>query len=138
MIKLFLILYLIFKEKYNEIPVNSLIKHFMTTILKKYNSNSINDLIINILPNKTDLSSEQIQMITKIKEDFPYIFYASEMNKISKIGAYLSFSLSEFYDYVNSQFSDGVSSFQVKMAINDKQLIDEQLNILKKYLSKYK
>lgn len=72
-------------------------------------------------------------MISQLKEETPKLFFASELNKVSKIGAYISFCLSEYYDYVNAQFSDGVTLFQVKMAINDKMMLQKQLKTLKQY-----
>ena len=110
----------------------------MINILKKYNVSSISQMILNIFPCKTNLSQKQIKMIYEIKDDSPHIFSASKMNKISSVGACFSFCINEFFDFVNHQFSDGVTMFQVKMAFNDSDLIEEQLNIYNKHLLKYK
>ena len=68
-IQLFTILYIILNEKYSDISSNTLINNFMSNVIKKYNENSINSLFLNVLPTKTNLSTDQIKAISKIKED---------------------------------------------------------------------
>lgn len=91
-------------------------------------------MLLNVLPKKTNLSNNQIKLISQLKEETPKLFSAAELNKVSKIGAYISFCLCEYYDYVNAQFNDGVSLFTVKMAINDEKVLKGQLSLLKQYL----
>lgn len=134
-INLFTIIYIILNENYFKIPTQSIILNLEKTILKKYEVASIKDLILKIIPQKTELSNDQIKLITQFKEDFPRLFSVSDLNKLSKVGAYISFCLSEFYDYVNAQFSDGVTLFQVKSAMSDRKLLEEKIEFLEKYLA---
>jgi hypothetical protein len=55
-------------------------------------------------------------------------------NNISKIGSYISLCIKEYYNYVNTQFNDGVTLFQIQNAIQDKETLETKINYLSNYL----
>ena len=134
-LNLITIIYIILNENYMKIPTQNLIIHMVNTLFKKYNVDSIKMLLLYIIPQKTDISSEQMsQMRMLITENANIFSMCENNNNISKIGLYISLCIKEYYNYVNTQFNDGVTLFQIQNAIQDKETLETKINYLSNYL----
>jgi hypothetical protein len=134
-LNLITIIYIILNENYMKIPTQNLIIHMANTLFKKYNVDSIKMLLLYIIPQKTDISSEQMsQMRMLITENTNIFSICENNNNISKIGSYISLCIKEYYNYVNTQFNDGVTLFQIQNAIQDKETLETKINYLSNYL----
>jgi hypothetical protein len=92
-------------------------------------------LLLYIIPQKTDISSEQMSQMRMLITENTNIFSICETNNnISKIGSYISLCIKEYYNYVNTQFNDGVTLFQIQNAIQDKETLETKINYLSNYL----
>jgi hypothetical protein len=134
-LNLITIIYIILNENYMKIPTQNLIIHMVNTLFKKYNVDSIKMLLLYIIPQKTDISSEQMSQMRMLITENTNIFSICETNNnISKIGSYISLCIKEYYNYVNTQFNDGVTLFQIQNAIQDKETLETKINYLSNYL----
>ena len=82
------------------------------------------------MPNKTKLSPSQILKISHIKRENPEIFDNSKGN-LNDLEKRICIALEEFYNFVNAEFPDGTSLFEVNIAIDKKKKIENKINMLK-------
>ena len=81
------------------------------------------------MPHKTKLNPSQILKISHIKRENPEMFDTKEhMNDLEKR---ICIGLEEFYNYVNAEFPDGTSLFEVNIAIDKRNKIQNKINLLK-------
>ena len=82
------------------------------------------------MPNKTKLSPSQIIKISHIKRENPEMFDNSKGN-LNDLEKRICIALEEFYNFVNAEFPDGTSLFEVNIAIDKKNKIQNKINMLK-------
>jgi hypothetical protein len=87
-------------------------------------------LLIKILPNKTKLNPSQILKISLIKRENPEMFDYTK-DDLTDIGKKICVALEEFYSFVNAEFPDGTSLFEVNIAIDKKNKIEKKINLIK-------
>ena len=141
-INIFTIIYIILDENYLQIPTANLIINLSQIIMPKLNVGSISKLIFNkillfieslllkILPNKIKLNPSQILKISHIKRENPELFDNTKgcLNDLEKR---ICIALEEFYNFVNAEFPDGTSLFEVNIAIDKMNKIQKKINRLK-------
>ena len=92
--------------------------------------NYIESLLLKILPYKTKLSPSQILRISHIKRENPEMFDNSKecLNDLEKR---ICIALEEFYNFVNAEFPDGTSLFEVNIAIDKRNKIQKKIEAIK-------
>ena len=89
----------------------------------------IESLLLKILPKKAKLNPDQILKISHIKRENPQMFDAK--SNMSDLEKRICIALEEFYHFVNAKFPDGTSLFEVNIAIDKKNKIQDKINMLK-------
>ena len=82
------------------------------------------------MPYKTKLNPSQILKISHIKRENPEMFDNSKGN-LNDLEKRICIALEEFYNFVNAEFPDGTSLFEVNIAIDKKNKIQKKMNMLK-------
>ena len=90
----------------------------------------IESLFTEILPFKTKLTPSQILRISHIKRENPEMFDNTKGN-LSDIGKRICRALEEFYNFVNAEFPDGTSLFEVNIAIDKRNKLQKKINNIK-------
>ena len=76
------------------------------------------------------MSPSQILKISYIKRENPEIFDNSKGN-LNDLDKRICIALEEFYNFVNAEFPDGTSLFEVNIAIDKMKKIQNRINMLK-------
>ena len=76
------------------------------------------------------MSPSQILKISHIKRENPEIFDNSKGN-LNDLEKRICIALEEFYNFINAEFPDGTSLFEVNIAIDKKNKIQNKINMLK-------
>ena len=76
------------------------------------------------------MSPSQILKISHIKRENPEIFDNSKGN-LNYLEKRICIALEEFYNFINAEFPDGTSLFEVNIAIDKKNKIQNKINMLK-------
>ena len=92
--------------------------------------NYIESLLLKILPYKTKLSPSQILRISHIKRENPEMFDNSK-ECLKEKKKRICIALEEFYNFVNAEFPDGTSLFEVNIAIDKRNKIQKRINAIK-------
>ena len=82
------------------------------------------------MPYKTKLNPSQILKISHIKRENPEMFDNIKGN-LNDLEKRICIALEEFYNFVNAEFPDGTSLFEVNIAIDKKNKIQKKMNMLK-------
>ncbi len=90
----------------------------------------IESLLLKILPHKTKLNPSQILKISHIKRENPEMFDNTKGN-LNDLEKRICIALEEFYNFVNAEFPDGTSLFEVNIAIDKMNKIQKKINMLK-------
>ena len=142
-INLFTIIYIILGENYLEIPTKNLIINLYQTIFKKYKINSISkfylnlfifiieNLFLDIIPQKVNLSQIDINKINQLKNENPKLFNFNEMMKVSQSCSYLVLCLIDYFNYINKIYDDGTTYNEIKEANSKLKTYKSKLILLK-------
>ncbi len=87
-------------------------------------------MLIKILPLKTKLNPSQTSKISQIIKENPEMFDNTK-DALTNTGKKICVALEEFYSFVNAEFPDGTSLFEVNIAIDKKNKIDKRINLIK-------
>ena len=91
---------------------------------------NIESLLLKILPNKTKLTPAQILRISHIKRENPEMFDNTK-ESLNDLEKRICIALEEYYNFVNAEFPDGTSLFEVNIAIDKRNKIQNKVNIIK-------
>ena len=124
--------------KENEIENNNgnenhskIFEYFFNEVYKKNNVNNIKDLFINNFVDKIPLiSDEQFNMINDIIKEIPELLSPSTLLAYNRNVSYLTFFLSELYNYFANKTNDG-DIFYYKIR-NEYSKINEYINKINK------
>ena len=99
-------------------------------IYKKYNVNNIKDLFINCFVDKVPLISDvQLNEINQIIKEIPELLSPSTLLAYNRNVSYLTFFLSELYNYLTMKTNDDVYYYKIR---NDLSKINEYINKINK------
>ena len=76
------------------------------------------------------MSPSQILKISYIKRENPEIFDNSKGN-LNDLEKRICIALEEFYNFVNAEFPDGTSLFEVNIAIDKRNKMQKRVNLIK-------
>ena len=128
-ILIFLNEYNIFKDKENEND-SKMFEYLFNEIYKKYNVNNIKDLFINNFVDKVPIISDiQFNKINEIINEIPELLSPSTLLAYNRNVSYLTFFLSELYNYFSMKTNDGVEYYKIR---NDLSRINQYINKINK------
>ena len=90
----------------------------------------IESLLLKVLPYKTKLSPPQILRISHIKRENPEMFDNTK-GSLNDLEKRICIALEEFYNFVNAEFPDGTSLFEVNIAIDKRNKLQKKINAIK-------
>ena len=76
------------------------------------------------------MSPSQILKISHIKRENPEIFDNSKGN-LNDLEKRICIALEEFYNFINAEFPDGTSLFEVNIAIDKRNKIQKKIETIK-------
>ena len=82
------------------------------------------------MPFKTKLTPKQILKISEIKRENPEMFDNTKGN-LNDLGKRICAALEEFYNFVNAEFPDGTSKFEVDISIDKRNKILKKIKDIK-------
>lgn len=134
-INIFILIFILLNEEYENIPPEQIISYLINEIYKKYNVDSIRALFINyIVKNTQNLNQKQINSLAKIIKDNPNLLSSSEIMKIHSTLSYMTFILKELVNYIFQKTDDGTYFYIIREANIELNLLGEKIKKLKLYL----
>ena len=138
-VKIFKVILILLNEYKNDIFENgenekNIFEFFFNDIYSKFNVDNIKDLFIKNFVDKIPLiSDEQFKLICDIVNSTPGMLSPTTLLNYNRNVSYLTFFLSELYNYLNLKNNDNVYYYEVR---NDYQKLNEysdRINKLKSY-----
>jgi hypothetical protein len=131
------IIYILLKQKYENMSCFQLAKNMFDNILPKLNVDSlskiefnIENLFLNVICQNLQVSNDQHDKITKIVESVPDIFNSASIMKINKCFGYITFVLHEIYEFITRKTTDNVLIVKLKKAKIDLIKMKEKIKLI--------
>ena len=137
-IKLFSIILILLNEYENFQNSNeqNIFKYLFEQVYNKFKVDNIKSLLeINFVEKIPIINEEQYNKVNKIIQEVPDLLLPTTLLKYNRSVSYLTFFLSELYNYFSMKAEDGNYYYNIRYMFLQKNKYLDKINIVKKYLN---
>ena len=137
-IKLFSIILILLNEYENFQNSNerNIFKYLFEQVYNKFKVDNIKSLLeINFVEKIPIINEEQYNKVNKIIQEVPDLLSPTTLLKYNRSVSYLTFFLSELYNYFSMKAEDGNYYYNIRYMFLQKNKYLDKINIVKKYLN---
>ena len=137
-IKLFSIILILLNEyeNFQNSSEQNIFKYLFEQVYNKFKVDNIKSLLeINFVEKIPIINEEQYNKVNKIIQEVPDLLSPTTLLKYNRSVSYLTFFLSELYNYFSMKAEDGNYYYNIRYMFLQKNKYLDKINIVKKYLN---